>query len=92
MNADCRGQKIGTFAAAFPCNLSDNDKTSERVPQAPDRPSPLETLSEKAAAEYLRRSSLTFLECAINLMATHMSLEEVAAILRTEADQLDEMR
>ncbi|HEV2503765.1 MAG TPA: hypothetical protein VGV39_11865 [Mesorhizobium sp.] len=52
----------------------------------------LETLAQKASAQYLRRSSLTFLECAINLMATHMSLEEVASILRQEADHLEEMR
>lgn len=62
------------------------------MPQARDRSSPLEALSEEATAEYLRRSSLTFLECAINLMATHMSLDEVASVLRQEADQIEEMR
>lgn len=70
----------------------DNHRTLTRMSQPPAKSSPLETLSQKAAAEYLRRSSLTFLECAINLMATHMSLDEVAAVLREEADQLDRMR
>lgn len=55
------------------------------------RPTAIETLSEQATAEYLRRSSVTFLECAISLLATHMTMAEVAAILREEADQLEEL-
>src|SRR6185437_6672240 len=49
------------------------------------KPAEVEALSEAATAEYLRRSSLTFLECAISLMASHMSMAEVAEILRQEA-------
>lgn len=45
----------------------------------------LEAMSEAARDDYLRRSSITFLECAISLMATHMTMNEVAQILREEA-------
>lgn len=54
------------------------------------RPTELETLSEHATAEYLRRSSVTFLEAAISLMATHMDMETVASILEEEARQIRE--
>lgn len=50
----------------------------------------LDALSETATDEYLRRSSVTFLECAISLMATHMTMSEVAEILRQEARNLEE--
>lgn len=40
---------------------------------------------------YLRRSSTRFLECAIHLCATHMSLEEVAQLLETEAKMLRDL-
>lgn len=60
------------------------------MPAERGRPTDIETLSEEATAEYLRRSSITFLECAISLMATHMTMAEVAAVLRQEADQLEE--
>jgi len=53
-------------------------------------PEDLDHLSEAATREYLRRSSLTFLECAISLLATHMSIEEVAQILRQEADDIEQ--
>lgn len=46
--------------------------------------------AEAATAEYYRRSSLTFLECCISLMLTHLSTEQVAEILRAEAQQLEE--
>jgi hypothetical protein len=44
-----------------------------------------------AAAEtaaFLRRASITYLECCISLMMTHLQREEVAAILEQEADML----
>ncbi|EHK77591.1 hypothetical protein SM0020_12692 [Sinorhizobium meliloti CCNWSX0020] len=37
---------------------------------------------------YLRRSSTRFLECAIHLCVTHMTLQEVADLLEKEAAQL----
>lgn len=53
-------------------------------------PRQIEEISEAAKDEYLRRSSVTFLETAISLMATHMTMAEVASILRDEADQIEE--
>ncbi|MBW6424886.1 hypothetical protein KX729_25905 [Rhizobium sp. XQZ8] len=40
---------------------------------------------------YLRRSSIRFLECAIHLCVTHMSLEEVARLLEAEAKMLRDL-
>jgi len=51
----------------------------------------LDAIAEKATQEYLRRSSITFLEAAISLMATHMTMEQVAAILREEAEHIEEL-
>lgn len=45
-------------------------------------------LSRKAEAqidEFLRRSSITYLECCVSLMLTHMDKDQVAQILRQEA-------
>ena len=39
-------------------------------------------------ADFLRRSSLTYLECCIAVMLTHLGHEEVAAILEREAKDL----
>lgn len=55
-----------------------------------ERPT-LEAMAEQAKADYLRRSSVTFLECSINLMATHMTMDEVALILEEEARQIREL-
>lgn len=49
----------------------------------PDRR--LSDSAEAATQDYLRRSSLTYLECAMNLMLTHMSKHEVAEVLRVQA-------
>lgn len=54
------------------------------------RPTELDALSETATDEYLRRSSVTFLECAISLMATHMTMTVVAEILRQEASIIEQ--
>jgi hypothetical protein len=51
----------------------------------------LEEMAEAAAADWLRRSSISFLECAIHLMLTHMSKEEVVEALRTEASMVEEL-
>lgn len=48
-------------------------------------------MAEQATEDFLHRSSVTFLECAINLMMTHMHKDEVAAILRAEANMLDDL-
>lgn len=45
----------------------------------------LDRLVRKEQEEYLRRSSTHFLECAIHLCVTHMSMAEVADLLEEEA-------
>ena len=45
----------------------------------------LDRLARKEKEEFLRRSSTQFLECAIHLCATHMSLADVADLLEEEA-------
>ncbi len=45
----------------------------------------LDRLARKEREEFLRRSSTQFLECAIHLCATHMSLSDVADLLEEEA-------
>ncbi|MBB4184605.1 hypothetical protein [Sinorhizobium terangae] len=53
-----------------------------------DRSNPLSRLAAQEEALYLRRSSTRFLECAIHLCVTHMTLSEVAELLEQEAKQL----
>ena len=51
----------------------------------------LNEMSDEAAADYLRRSSITYLEACIALMVTSMTLEEAAQILEQEAAHLREL-
>jgi hypothetical protein len=51
----------------------------------------LERLSEEQRSEFLRRSSITYLECCIGLMLTHLTREEAAQILEQEADMLRQL-
>ncbi|MBW8908937.1 MAG: hypothetical protein JF620_07935 [Mesorhizobium sp.] len=48
----------------------------------------IEQIAERETAAYLRRASVTYLECCVSLMMTHLQREEVAAILEQEADML----
>ena len=50
----------------------------------------LDRLAEQETAHFLRRSSLTYLECCVSLMLTHMAKEDVAALLEREAELLRE--
>lgn len=45
----------------------------------------IDRLARQSKADYLRRSSVTYLECCISLMLTHLTAEEVARILEQEA-------
>lgn len=45
----------------------------------------LSSIAERETEEYLRRSSTRFLECAIHLCASHMSMEDVAKLLEDQA-------
>lgn len=51
----------------------------------------LDEMAEEATAFWLARSSITFLECAINLMLTHMTKEAVIEVLRAETKMLEEL-
>ncbi|WP_287237165.1 hypothetical protein [Mesorhizobium sp.] len=48
----------------------------------------IEQMAERETAAFLRRASITYLECCVSLMMTHLELEEVATILEKEADML----
>ena len=45
----------------------------------------LEGPVRQPSEEFLRRSSLTYLECCISLMLSHLPADEVAMILEAEA-------
>lgn len=51
----------------------------------------LEQMAEEATADWLCRSSITYLECAISLMLTHMTKKAVIEVLRAETKMLKEM-
>ncbi|MBZ9794377.1 hypothetical protein [Mesorhizobium sp. ES1-4] len=48
----------------------------------------IDKIAEREMAAYLRRASITYLECCVSLMMTHLQREEVATILEQEADML----
>lgn len=50
----------------------------------------LDELAKHEQDEYLRRSSLRFLECAIHLCVSHMPMDAVACLLEEQAKQLRE--
>ena len=50
----------------------------------------LDELVKREHDEYLRRSSIRFLECAIHLCASHMPMPSVADLLEEQAKQLRE--
>jgi len=61
-----------------------------RAPTMKKTPTDLDRLAEQETAHFLRRSSLTYLECCVSLMLTHMAKEDVAALLEREAELLRE--
>lgn len=59
---------------------------------ASPRPSPdINSLAQAETDAFLKRASITYLECCMSLMLTHMSREEVARILVAEAEMLREL-
>ena len=54
-------------------------------------PRPLAKISAAESEAWRRHSSLRFLEYAIHLCATHMSVEDVAELLEAEAAMLREL-
>lgn len=47
--------------------------------------------ADAAVAFWLARSSITFLECAIHLLMTHMAKADVIEVLRAELKMLEEI-
>lgn len=50
----------------------------------------LNAKAEAATQDFLRRRSITFLECAIDLMLTHMSTKEVKELLKAQIELINE--
>jgi hypothetical protein len=50
-----------------------------------------EELADRERAAFLVRASVTYLECCISLMMTHLPREDVAAILEREAEMLRQL-
>ena len=48
----------------------------------------IDRIAAEETAAFLRRASITYLECCVSLMMTHLQREEVARILEEEADML----
>ena len=57
----------------------------------PNRERKIDSHSQEQTNEFLRRSSITYLECCVSLMLTHLSREEVASILEQEAKMVREL-
>ena len=57
----------------------------------PNRERKIDSRSQEQTNEFLRRSSITYLECCVSLMLTHLSREEVASILEQEAKMVREL-
>ncbi|MBE0693757.1 MAG: hypothetical protein IH590_11735 [Aquamicrobium sp.] len=51
----------------------------------------LNDMARRQTDDYLRRSSITYLECCISLMLTHMSREQAAEILERQARLVREL-
>lgn len=48
-------------------------------------------MAEEATADWLYRSSITYLECAISLMLPHISKQAVLEIMRAETEMLEKV-
>jgi hypothetical protein len=64
-------------------------ESRENSMQRPDKKA--EEIAAREAAAFLKRASITYLECCISLMMTHLPREDVAAILEREAEMLREL-
>lgn len=51
----------------------------------------VDQLATEATDAYLRRASITYLECCVSLMLTHLSRQEVAQILKEEAELVKQL-
>lgn len=51
----------------------------------------IDELSAERTQLFLERNSVSYLECSVSLMLTHMSRKRVAEILRAEARMIEEL-
>jgi len=54
-------------------------------------PKELDEVAARETAAFLRRASITYLECCVSLMMTHLQREEVATILEREAQMIRDL-
>lgn len=54
-------------------------------------PEEIDRIAAAQTAAFLRRASVTYLECCISLMMTHLPREEVIHILQQEAEMLEQI-
>ena len=55
------------------------------------KPKKMKPTATRETDAFLKRSSITYLECCISLMLTHLAREDVAAILEQEANMIREL-
>jgi hypothetical protein len=51
----------------------------------------IEKLTARSVDDFLRRSSIVYLECCVSLMLTHLDRDQVARVLEAEAAMVREM-
>jgi hypothetical protein len=51
----------------------------------------IDDIAARETAAFLRRASITYLECCVSLMMTHLQREEVATILEREAQMIRDL-
>jgi len=55
------------------------------------KPKKIKQIATRDTDAFLKRASITYLECCISLMLTHLAREDVAAVLEQEACMLREL-
>ncbi|HVW57210.1 MAG TPA: hypothetical protein VHC00_16150 [Rhizobiaceae bacterium] len=55
------------------------------------KPKKLKQMAARETDAFLKRASITYLECCISLMLTHLAREDVASILEKEAVMIREL-
>ena len=51
----------------------------------------IEKLTARSVDDFLRRSSIVYLECCVSLMLTHLDRDQVARVLEAEAAMVREL-
>lgn len=51
----------------------------------------IDKLAARSVDDFLRRSSIAYLECCVSLMLTHLDRDQVARVLEAEAAMVREL-